>query len=357
MKHFSRQQLIVGGLGGAGLLILIVLLFMQASDLGDADSPHSKSSSVGPAQDNGTRTQRLPSGIERSLAVDIPLIGRMRGTRWIAGHEFQTLQPVERPKGDLVDRALDVLVDADGYFVAARFNGERFATKPPEESFKNLLRHVLHFALKTPENSMPVVPPVARVAPARLQWDDPALGDSIKKMMNRSFQQWHHQNALSRFEETYIALEVWFAGEEKPHHIIVRRYTEGLTDGGAPFPKNAERWDVGDAIRNSNRYGASVISYAWEIGSTFNPQGRKPAMYLTEPWAGPCPWPEDKLDPYYGDNRLDEFLMPAEVGPELMDDIFRWSPHEKSPADYQKERAEKNKAARLALEAGSSSER
>ena len=169
--------------------------------------------------------------------------------------------------------------------------------------------------------------------------------------MNRSFQQWHHQNALSRFEETYIALDVWFIGEEKPRQIVVRRYTEGLTDGGAPSPPYPEKWDVGDAVRNSNRNGASVVSQAWEIGSPLNSQGRKPAMYLTEPWAGPCPWPEDKLDPYYGDNRLNEFIMPAELGPQFMDDIFRWSPRETPATDYFKEQAEKNKAARLAQEA------
>jgi hypothetical protein len=358
MKRFSKQQMIVGGLGAAGLLTLIVLLFMHASDLDDANPRRTKSSSTGLAQSNGSPgTQRLPSGIERSLAVDIPLIGRMRGTRWIPGHKFQALKAEDFPTGELADRALDVLVDDDGNFVAARFNGERFATKPPEESFKNLLRHVHHFAVKSPENSQPVTPSVEKVSPARLQWDDPSLGDSIQIMMNRSFQQWHHKNALSRFEEIYFALEVSFAGEQSPRLIMVRRYTEGLTDGGAPFPKDIVPWDVGNAIRNSNRYGATVVSWACEIGTDVNSKYWKALMCLTEPWAALCPWPEDKLDPYYGDNRLDEFLMPAEMGPSFMENIFRWSPHEKSPADFQRERAEKNKTARLELEAGSSSRR
>ena len=304
-------------------------------------------------------TEQMPDGTLRPLTLHIPAVGRVTGARWIPGHQFQAMTPERDSRRQSANQPLDVLVTEDGRFVAARRGGARFDTRMSNTSMLRLMQYAIfqEYRNRRERQGGPELVDVSRISLSNMAWDNPEMADAIKQLMGKDYvlrggRNYALEETLSRFEDTYYFFEVQFAGETNPRHIAVRRFTEGKvwknpSDGPMTFPALPEPY-----ISGTNIHGASVFYIVREHHLT---EWREPSwLFLTEPWDGPCPWPEDRLDPIVGRDRLNEFFFPDEAPLVQMPDILNFS-FPTSPGEAHKpfvERAAANKAARLAQEAG-----
>ena len=344
--------------------VMLFLIFNPSGENGEKAGrprPGGLSAGSGPP----VPVQEMPDGTHRPLTLRIPAVGRVSGARWIPGHQFWNINQRPGNDGPLITLPLDVLVDGDGNFLAARRNGTRFDTRMPDTSMHRLLQYAIYYEYQERRRLAqqqqgvlgPDLPEVSRVSPAKVPWDDPGLGDAVKKLMNLGFDGFTNDKELEqapqRFEETYLFLEVQFEGEAAPRHMAIRRTTEGRVWvnqwGARTYPALPEPY-----ICNTNSNGASVSYLIVE---------RRPAgpefysglhrLYLTEPWDGPSPWPEERLDPNVGHDRINEFFFPDEAPYGQMPDLLKWDlPPTSDVGKPFEERAQKNKAARLAQETG-----
>lgn len=341
-------------IGGLALLAVIIAVFMQAAE---SDPAPKRAGSLPPAADSWpAAVQRvvLPSGVERAMTQNIPLIGPVTGARWISGHRFQVREEakIEKRLHD-IDRntapPMDVLVDADGYFIMARLNGERFATRPHTDSLKKLLGNIRRRQGNSPfETDQPTE--VTKIDFPKIAWDDPALGQEITGKYFQGYLNAPTPRKTNR-EESYTLVDIWLDGEAGSRRILLARFTDGLTyERAGDRDETGILQDYGDAISGTNRYGALVVTRVGILNR--EPGLQAPSMYLMEPWEGPCPWAPERLDADYGDNRLDEFMLPPEFNgyPQTIFDSGNmksrfWAMERMSEA------AAKRKEARLAAEA------
>ena len=306
---------------------------------------------------SATPVQRMPDGIQRPLSQYIPAVGRVTGARWIPQHEFLMSDPKNESKREWVHVKLDVLVDAEGRFLAARRGGTRFDTRLPDSSLHQMLRYATYdeFTKRTHLDATHL-PAVQHVTPARLPLDDPNLGDGIKYLMQRYYVRYGNvpqEEFLRGMEDTYYCYEVQLAGEATPRFITVRRYSDGKVwksqDGSGTWPALPEPY-----ISGTNSNGASAIYIVRENHPT---EWREPVYFcLTEPWDGPCPWPEERLDPAIAHDRLNEFYFPDEAPLAGMYGLVHREHLSAEPDLYMQaaeERALKNKLDRIARESAS----
>jgi hypothetical protein len=310
MQFGSQPKRWIAGLGGLALVLFVAALLMRTTDPGRTGKETSRLTSGGST--NKSVPQKLPSGIERSLTVEIPLLGHITGARWIAGHQFR-LMPETHPNPErFPELAMDVLVDQEGNFIAARRNGERFDTRPPEASFKDFLRPVAGVYYREPDGATPNRPlSVAGAARAKIRWDDPRLGNAIKKLAEGGYFDGYSPGIENRIEETYTVIGVQYEEEAQPRLVVVRRATEGLVSDMALATASPPP-PVGNSTAYSNRYGAHVQTSAALLEEASQQLPNIIRMHLVEPWQGACPWPLERLDPMYGDYRLDEHRIPSE---------------------------------------------
>ena len=337
--------------------VMLFLIFNQSGDTGRNPRRIPAITSPG-AAGRAVPVQKMPDGTERPLSLRLPAIGRVQGSRWIPGHQFQRIGPESLSR--IANLPLDVLVDAEGRFLAARRGGTRFDTRMSDTSMIRLLQYAIYRECEDRRQRQggPPLPAVSRVSLSSLAWDDLRVGNAIKLVMNRGYS--HMSNAggnssleqiLSRFEDTYYFFEVQFEGEANARHIAVRRFTDGRvwkdqSDGPNTFPALPEPY-----ISGTNVNGSAVFYFVREQHPT---EQREPSwLFLTEPWDGPCPWPEDRLDPNIGHDRINEFFFPDEAPVAPMPDILNlYNSNHQTGADKPfVERARQNKAARLAQEA------
>jgi len=295
------------------------------------------------------KKEMLASGVARSLTQNLPLIGPVTGAKWISGHQFQTQSPPGAEKEPYTAFPMDVLVDSSGGFIMAKHNGENYDTRPSAREVESLLSE---FPGGAARRSPP--PKFERPASlfknavlARVPWEDTSLGNRLA-IQQYGLRRNYHVNFSTHFEESHFLLEVTFQDGASPRQIMVSRTTNGLTFERGGINSRGEGIDIGNAVRGANAHGAMVITYAADF-SVSPAHGYGSWMYLMEPWAGACPWPADKLDPDYGTNHLDEFLIPVQFHGD-MEQFFQPVHSIHDPFEFRRQAAEGRKAARLARE-------
>ena len=350
---YTRQHRIAAIIGGLILLALLIAIYRHAYEL---NTPEPSRRVLPGGQDSPAAgvpaKQVLADGRERALTQELPLLGRVTGTRWISGHRFRLRDEEQAAYWEHFATApppMDVLVDGEGYFLMARLNGERFATRPPADSLHRLIA-----GLFKPPGSADVPPrpakvplPPTKVTLPKIAWDDSALGEKILGMFHAGYRN-EPSFGIAHLEESFTLVDVLVEGESSPRRIIVARYTEGLTAPRMGRHVNPAPDPLTGAIADTNIHGAFVTTRASLFPRDNGPKSQ--TMHLMEPWAAGCPWPQEKLDPVSGDNLLTEFILPAEYHQDMSD---YFSPQETryGQLERRQENATKRKAARLAQEA------
>lgn len=238
----------------AAVVVCAVLLFLIFNQSGDTSRKERRINANAPRVAAGTAVpvQKMPDGTERTLALRLPSVGWVQGSRWIPGHQFRSIG--RDSLGTLENLPLDVLVDAEGRFLAARRGGSRFDTRMSETAMTRLQYAIYkEYHRRIHELAAPVLPAVSRVSLSSMAWDDPLLGNAIKKVMNRGYVlgggDFSLAEILSRFEDTYYFFDVQFEGEASARHIAVRRFTDGRVwknriDGPNTYPAPPSRTSV-----------------------------------------------------------------------------------------------------------------
>jgi hypothetical protein len=109
-------------------------------------------------------------------------------------------------------------------------------------------------------------------------------------------------------------VEVQIANESQVRQMLIKVWNDG-TILEKSWKSNAPSADMGSGtipfnspqIAGANHYSALVGIKLWQT----NGEGGQ-ERFVTEPWAGLCPWADEQLDPFYGELLPDELTVPVQ---------------------------------------------
>jgi hypothetical protein len=349
-KRIPLLHLLTGGV----LVFTCFILYRSCSSVTEdtrKPRPGQRTETIVPAAPR----QTTPTGLVRPLYVDLPYLGRVNGARWLPGIKFPALRYNDRTDGD---RPLDVLVDADGMFIAARNGGNKFDTRMSQQNMLLILQELMRPLSWASGMDRPAfTAAIKSIRPAKYRPDDPLFAHAVRLLLAGFPPGYAHDGTPQRGEETYCVLEVHFEGEATSRLIAMQRVTEGdARQGGPPYQRDERGEIIRSGFNWNNRNGCTVgyRCYIWTPEAEDARSGRYRYTRITEPWANGCPWPEDQLTEPFADNRLNELTVPDVISPSevsVIEDSSKYDTFE-SWRNFHRARAEKAYLERVTGEGG-----
>lgn len=249
--------------------------------------------------------QTLPDGRRRPLSLSLPSFDEIIGSRWEANFLIgYTLNGVEL-RGD-------VLYNSAGEILAVRRGREELETRSiPQNLYQLLARWVQWRVDRNPDHYQPP-PLIKKVELMPMKLTDPEFVPLVQTVgfwfFEADYKGYHRHPKLVGALATAYQVQVW-VDDRPPLNVVVSRSTEGLNTYSTDYSRYG---DLPFAfIPSANKHGAT-IQYSFTALSAGGEVIRDGGLgwYLTEAWKGESPWPEESLDPIYGDNLLSELVLP-----------------------------------------------